>query len=154
MKISVYSTNNANGLEGKKRCIYQDILKGFKQNYNFEYLTKFFEEKAREYCSISVADDEKYYELRKQFPNHNNIITDFSRRDNYFSALQIVWVVKTLKFLYDRGYDFQITNIASERDGWIMVFTFDFSNLTEDQVEIVLLNAFEQNQLNPNNIVG
>lgn len=154
MKYSIYSTENSNGVEGRKRCIYQDVLKGFKQIYNFEYLIQFFEEKAREYFAISIADDEKYYELKKQFPDNDHILTEFSCRDNYFSVLQIVWVVKSLKFLYERGYDFKITNISSERDGWIMNFTFDFSNLTKDQIEIICLNAFEQNQLSPSHIVG
>ena len=140
---SIYSTPNANGVEGKKRCIYEEILKDFKQVYSFEYLIQFFEAKARKYFAISIAEDEKDV----------NEDIDFSATDNYFSVLQIVWVVKTLKAFYDEGYDLKIVKISSEHNGWIMKFTFDFSKLTTRQAEIVCLNCFERNQLCPDNII-
>lgn len=154
MKYSIFSTSDASGAKGKKRCIYENVLKDFKPIYTFEYLVQFFEKKARDYFSISIADDEKYYAHKKQFPDDDNFTTDFSCRDNFFSVLQIVWIIKSLKLFYDMGYDFTITDISSERDGWKMNFTFDFSNLSKEQIEIIYLNAFEQNQLKPSNIIG
>ena len=147
--ISIYSTSNANGVEGKKRCIYENVLKDFEHIYTFEYLVQFFEKKARNYFASSVAEDEKYYELKERFSDDEDLITDFSCRDNYFSVLQILWVVKTLKAFYDMGYDFKVIKISSEHDGWIMNFDFDFRNLTKEQIEIIYLNAFEQNQFCP-----
>ena len=147
MKYSIFSTSNANGVEGKKRCIYEDVLKDFKHIYTFEYLIEFFEKKAQEYFDLSVTDDEISYGLKPG-------TVDFSCRDNYFSVLQIVWVIKTLKLFHDRGYKFGITNIFSIHDGWIMNIYINDSNLTKEQREIIYLNAFEQNQLSPNNIIG
>lgn len=151
--ISIYSTIDSNGEEGKKRCIYEEILKEFKHIYTFEYLIQYFERKARDYFAMSIDDDEKFYEHRKLFPDDDNFTTDFSCRDNYFSTLQIVWVVKTLKAFYDRGYNFKVIEISSERQGWIMNFTFDFCDLTKEQIDIILMNAFEQNQLTPERIL-
>lgn len=152
--ISVYSTFNANGVEGEKRCIYDEILKDFQHIYTLDYLVKFFEEKAQEYFAKTVADDEKFYQYRKQFANSEDFECDFSIRDNYFSVLQIVWIVKTLKAFYDIGYKFEIVKITSERNGWIMKFVFDFCNLTEEQVKVIYMNAFEANQLDPDKIVN
>ena len=151
--ISIYSTMDSNGKEGKKRCIYEDALKGFENIYTFDYLIRFFEKKARDYFEISLTDDEKFYDHRRQFPDDDDYYQDTIFLENYYAILQIVWVVKTLKLLYDRGYNFEILKISSERQGWIMNFTFDFSNLTKEQIQIILMNAFELNQFSPDRIV-
>ena len=152
ISISVDSTSNANGIEGEKRCIYDEILKDFQHIYNLNYLVQFFEEKAREYFRKSVADDEKFYQSKKQSVDDDEFESDFSIRDNYFSVLQIVWIVKTLKAFYDIGYKFEVVKITSENNGWIMKFVFDFSNLTKEQAEIIYMNAFEVNQFDPDKI--
>ena len=151
--ISIYSTMDSNGVEGRKRCIYEDVLNGFEHIYTFEYLIRFFEKKAREYFKISLTDDEKFYDHRRQFPDDDDFYQDIYCTENYYAILQIVWVVKTLKLLYDRGYIFEILEISSERQGWIMKFTFDFSNLTKEQIQIIEMNAFELNQFSPERIV-
>ena len=151
--ISIYSTMDSNGKEGKRRCIYEEVLNGFEHIYTFDYLIGFFEKKAREYFNISLADDEKFYDHRRKFPNDDDFYQDTFCIESYYATLQIVWVVKTLKVLYDRGYVFEILEISSERQGWIMNFTFDFSNLTKEQIQIIELNAFEQNQFSPDRIV-
>lgn len=151
--ISIYSTRDANGKEGKKRCIYEDVLNGFEHIYTFDYLIRFFEKKAREYFKISLTDDEKFYDHKRKFPNDDDFYQDIYCTENYYAILQIVWVVKTLKVLYDRGYNFEILKISSERHGWIMNFTLDFSNLTKEQIQIIEMNAFELNQFSPDRIV-
>ena len=152
--ISVYSTFNANGVEGEKRCIYEEILKDFQHIYTLDYLIQFFEQKAREYFSKTVAEDEKYYQAKQQSVNDEDFECDFSIRDNYFSVLQIVWIVKTLKAFYDRGYKFEVVDITTSRNGWIMTFVFDFSNLTKEQVDILCMNTFEANQFDPDKILN
>ena len=151
--ISIYSTMDSNGTEGKKRCIYEEALKGFENIYTLDYLIQFFEKKARDYFEISLTDDEKFYDHRRQFSDDDDYYQDTFCIENYYAILQIVWVVKTLKLLYDRGYVFEILKIFSERQGWIMNFTFDFSNLTKEQIQIIEMNVFELNQFSPDRIV-
>ena len=151
--ISIYSTMDSNGKEGKKRCIYEDALKGFENIYTFDYLIRFFEKKAREYFKISLTCDEKFYDHRKYFQDDEEFYQDTFCIENYYSILQIVWVVKTLKIFHERGYNFEILEISSERKGWIMNFTFDFSNLTKEQIQIIEINAFDLNQFSPDRLV-
>ena len=138
MTCFIYSTDNANGESGAKRCIFNELLKDFTNTYDFEYLVRFFEEKAQEYFCIAVAEDEKY------FANKENYAIDFSKEDNYLTVLKVVRVVKTLQYFYNRGYNFKLLAISTEHNGWIMKFKFDFSNLSKERIEIIRSYVFER----------
>ena len=144
MTFSVYSTSDANGEQGAKRCIYDELLKDFTHDYTFEYLVQFFEDKAREYFYEAIREDEKYFICKRVFQGEKEHVIDFSKEENYLTVLKILRIVKTLQYFYDRGYDFKITNISTDHNGWIMNFTFDFTNLSKEQIEILRAYAFER----------
>lgn len=143
MEYCIYSTPNLACKGGKKRCIYKAMLEGIDNNYTLDYLVSFFERKAAEYFRLYVS---------KPYPKSSRVSENLYQH-NYFSALQVVWVVKTLKALSDCNYNFQITNIYEKFDGWQMCFDIDTVNLNKKQIELLYSTAFKDNQLKPFNIV-
>jgi len=137
---TVFSTDNANGVEGKKRCFFDELLKDFKHIYEVKYLVEFFEKKAQEYFYKAIEEDEKYYEGKRQKTEYT---IDYSKEDNYLKVTKILRIMKKLQYFHDRGYDFKIVSISIRQNGWIMEIAFDLNNLTQDQLNVFTSNTFE-----------
>lgn len=137
---TIFSTSNANGIEGKKRCFFDELLKDFNYTYDVEYLVGFFERKAQEYFYNVIDEDEKYYKNKRQKVEYE---IDYSKEDNYLKVTKILCIIKKLKYFYNRGYDFKMISISTRQNGWIMELAFDLNNLTQDQLNIFVSNVFE-----------
>ncbi len=137
---TIFSTSNANGIEGKKRCFFDELLKDFNYTYDVEYLVGFFERKAQEYFYNAIDEDEKYYKNKRKKVEYE---IDYSKEDNYLKVTKILRIIKKLQYFYNRGYDFKMISISTRQNGWIMELAFDLNNLTQEQLKIFVSNAFE-----------
>lgn len=137
---TIFSTSNANGVEGKKRCFFDELLKDFNHTYEVEYLVEFFEKKAEEYFYKVIDEDEKYYEKKRRKVEY---AVDYSKEDNYLKVTKILRIIKQLQYFYNRGYDFKMISISTRQSGWIMELAFDLNNLTQEQFQIFVSNVFE-----------
>ena len=137
---TIYSTSNANGIEGRKRCFFDELLKDFRYVYDVEYLVEFFEKKAQEYFNLIIDEDKKFFEKKRQ---NEEYLVDYSKEDNYLKITKILHIIKKVRYFHDRGYNFEMTSISTRQNGWIMELAFDLNNLTQEQFNIFVSNVFE-----------
>ena len=138
----IYSTSNPNGIEGRKRCFFDELIQDFKHIYDIDYLVEFFEKKAQEYFNLIIDEDEKFFEKRRQNEEIEYVV-DHSKEEKYLKVTKILRIIKQLQYFYNRGYDFKMISISTRQNGWIMEFAFDLNNLTQEQLKIFVSNAFE-----------